>query len=347
MQKSLVTGGSGFIALHVIKCLLERGDLVNTTVRSLKNLSKCKPLLDMQKTYPGRLKLFEADLMKDGSFLEAMEDCEVVYHVASPFLVPQQIKNGMKECVEPALQGTNNVLQTVNKTETVKRVVLTSSIAAMYGDSWDILKMKGKTLSEDYWNTTSTATYSPYSYSKLVAEREAWKICDAQERWDLVVINPGLVLGPSLTSESASGSLFMLDAMYKGENRSGVPELHYPVADVRDVAEAHIKAGKSHSAKGRYIIASDRSICLLDMANYVRGIHHKPESLPTRNLPKLLVFAAAPFIGLPMKWVSRNIGISYKVNNGKSIRELGLSYRQAEQLLKDHYLSWQSQRAGR
>jgi hypothetical protein len=48
-----------------------------------------------------------------------------------------------------------------------------------------------------------------------------------------------------------------------------------------------------------------------------------------------------------MKWVSRNIGISYKVNNGKSIRELGLSYRPAEQLLKDHYLSWQSQHAGR
>ncbi|GKZ37532.1 hypothetical protein AbraIFM66950_009116 [Aspergillus brasiliensis] len=326
MQKSLVTGGSGFIALHVVKGLLEKGDLVNTTVRSLKNLSKCKPLLDMQQTYPGRLKLFEADLIKDGSFLQAMEGCEVVYHVASPFLVPQQTKNGLKECVEPALQ-----------------------VAAMYGDSWDILKMKDKTLSEDYWNTTSTATYSPYSYSKLVAEREAREIKDAQERWDLVVINPGLVLGPSLTSESVSGSLFMLDAMYKGDNRSGVPELHYPVADVRDVAEAHIRAGKSPSAKGRYIIASDRSICLLDMANYVRGIHHNPELLPARNLPKLLVFAAGPFIGLPMKWVSRNIGIgiSYKVNNSKSITELGLSYRPAEQLLKDHYLSWRNQHAGK
>ncbi|KAF3385292.1 Tetraketide alpha-pyrone reductase 2 [Penicillium rolfsii] len=345
MQKSLVTGGSGFIALYVVKGLLERGDLVNTTVRSLKNLSKCKPLLDMQLAYPGRLKLFEADLLKDGSFLQAMEGCDIVYHVASPFLVPQQIKDGMKECVEPALQGTENVLLSVNKTESVKRVVLTSSIAAMYGDSWDILKMKDKTLSEDYWNTTSTASYSPYSYSKLVAEREAWKICDSQRRWDLVAINPGLVLGPSLTSESTSGSLFMLDAMYKGENRSGVPELHYPVADVRDVAEAHIRAGKSPSAKGRYIIASDKSICLLDMANYVRGIHQKPESLPTRNLPKILVFAAGPFIGLPMKWVSRNIGISYKVNNSKSIRDLGLSYRPAGELLKDHYLSWQDQQA--
>lgn len=179
----------------------------------------------------------------------------------------------------------------------------------MYGDSWDILKMKDSTLSEDYWNMTSTAAYSPYSYSKLVAEREAWKICATQDRWDLVAINPGLVLGPLLTPESASGSLFMLDSMYKGKDRSGVAELHYPVADVRDVAEAHIKVGTSPSAKGRYIIAGDRSISLLDMANYVRGIHRNPESLPTRNLPKLLVFAVGPFIGLSMKWVSRNIGI--------------------------------------
>lgn len=207
--------------------------------------------------------------------------------------------------------------------------------------------MKNSTLSEDYWNTTSTESYSPYSYSKLVAEREAWKICEAQNRWDLVVINPGLVLGPLLTSDSSSGSLFMLDAMYKGEYRSGAPELHYPVADVRDVAEAHIKAGKSLSAKGRYIVAGDRSICLLDMANYVRGIHSKPESLPTRNIPKLLVFAAAPFMGLSMKWVLRNIGIPFKVNNNKSIRELGISYRPAEEVLKDHYLSWQNQNASK
>jgi nucleoside-diphosphate-sugar epimerase len=127
MPTSLVTGGSGFIGLYVVKGLLEGGDIVNTTVRSLKNLSKCKPLFDMQQAYPGRLRLFEADLMENNSFLPAMEGCEVVYHVASPFLVPQQIKNGLKECVEPALQGTKNVLLSANKTESVKRVVLTSS----------------------------------------------------------------------------------------------------------------------------------------------------------------------------------------------------------------------------
>lgn len=127
MSTCLVTGGTGFVGLYVIKLLLERGHSVHTTVRSLKNKSKCKPLLDLQAQFHGSLQLFEADLMEAGSFAEAMKGCQVVYHVASPFLLPDQIKDGFKDCVEPALQGTKNVLESVNKTESVHRVVLTSS----------------------------------------------------------------------------------------------------------------------------------------------------------------------------------------------------------------------------
>ncbi|KAL4951568.1 hypothetical protein BDW69DRAFT_186282 [Aspergillus filifer] len=110
MSTSLVTGATGFIALYVIQLLLEQGHIVHTTVRSLKNKTKCKPLLDFQTQYPDQLFLFEADLLKSGSFKEAMQGCNVVYHIASPFLVPQQIKDGLKECIEPALEGTRNVL---------------------------------------------------------------------------------------------------------------------------------------------------------------------------------------------------------------------------------------------
>jgi nucleoside-diphosphate-sugar epimerase len=126
-QTALVTGGTGFIAPYVVKLLLEHGHQVHTTVRSLANKKKCQPLLDLQAQYPETLRLFEADLLSHGSFFEAMQGCDTVYHIASPFLVPQQIKDGMKECVEPALNGTRNVLASVNDTESVKRVVLTSS----------------------------------------------------------------------------------------------------------------------------------------------------------------------------------------------------------------------------
>lgn len=156
------------------------------------------------------------------------------------------------------------------------------------------------TLSEAYWNEPSTAANNPYSYSKVAAERKARKMHDAQSRWDLVVVNPGLVIGASLSLQSASGSLYMLEGMYRGEDKSGVPKLHYPIADVRDVAEAHIRAVTSRSAKGRYIVASDSSDSQLDMANLIRPYHRDPKVLPTRNLPKLMIYAAGPFVGLSM-----------------------------------------------
>ena len=127
MSASLVTGGSGYIALHVIKALLERDHQVHATVRSLKSERKCRPLLTLQAAHPGQLHLFEADLQKNGSFKEAMTGCSVVYHIASPFLVPQQIKDGIRDVVEPAIQGTKNVLDSVNETPTIRRIVLTSS----------------------------------------------------------------------------------------------------------------------------------------------------------------------------------------------------------------------------
>ncbi|KAH7247259.1 dihydroflavonol-4-reductase [Fusarium redolens] len=343
MSTCLVTGGTGFVGLYVIKLLLERGHKVHTTVRSLKNKSKCKPLLDLQAQCPGQLHLFEADLMKLGSFAEAMKGCQVVYHVASPFLLPDQIKDGFKDCVEPALQGTKNVLESVNETESVQRVVLTSSVSATYGDNADVLKAPNQTLTELCWNESSSVNHYPYAYSKLVAEREAWKMHDLQTRWSLVVINPGLIVGPSLTPDSVSGSLHLLEAMYLGDNRMGVADLSYPVADVREVAEAHVKAGEDTSLKGRFIVSGDRAIPLLEMAGFVRPIHKNPKALPCWNLPTLMVYAAGPFIGVSKKWSSANLSTPFKVDNTRSIRELGLKYRPIEESFQAHYKSWEQE----
>lgn len=102
--------------------------------------------------------------------------------------------------VEPALKDTQHVLDAVQKCETVKLVVVTSSVAAIFGDHADVRKVKNNTLSSKYFNTTSTVSPNAYSYSKVLAEKEAWKYYEAQPtppRWKLVTINPGLVLCPS------------------------------------------------------------------------------------------------------------------------------------------------------
>lgn len=98
--------------------------------------------------------------------------------------------------------------------------------------------------------------------------------------------------------------------------------------------------GEDTATKGRFIIASDRSLSLLDMANAVRPAHKTPNVLPTRNLPKLMVYAAGPFMGLSMKWVSRNIGIGFKVDNRRSFLELKIKYRPLKDTMADHYNQW-------
>lgn len=124
----LVTGGSGFVAMELISQLLVQGYAVHTTVRSLQNTAKVSCLQDLKAQHPeGKLLLFEADLLQPGSFHTAMQGCDVVFHVASPFKVPEKIKDGNSEMVQPALQGTRNVLEAVGDTPSVQRVVLTST----------------------------------------------------------------------------------------------------------------------------------------------------------------------------------------------------------------------------
>ncbi|AAW75803.1 hypothetical protein DXO170_05260 [Xanthomonas oryzae pv. oryzae] len=103
----LVTGGSDYVACRLVKQLLEAGDTVHATVRSLRAWPKLRPL---GQDHPDQLLLFEADLLVPGSFADAMQGCSVVHHLASPFLMSEKIKNGRTQLLEPALQGVRNVL---------------------------------------------------------------------------------------------------------------------------------------------------------------------------------------------------------------------------------------------
>jgi len=153
---ALVTGGSGYVALELIQQLLVLGDRVHSTVRNLKDERKIRPLARLQQRFPGQLHLFEADLLTPSAFDKAMRDCRVVYHVASPFLLPERIKDPRRQMLEPALTGTRHVLDTVNKTPSVDRVIFTSTIGAILGDYIDARQMKDETLTESYFNTSST-----------------------------------------------------------------------------------------------------------------------------------------------------------------------------------------------
>ncbi|TPR06021.1 hypothetical protein CAN33_0019330 [Aspergillus niger] len=325
---SMVTGASGFIASHVVQQLLENGDQVHATVRSTKNKKKIGHLLDMQERWPGKLHLFEADLLVAGSFEAPMKGCSVVYHIASPFFIENKIRDGQKEVVEPALKGTQHVLDAVDKCESVNLVVLTSSVAAIFGDNADVLGMKNKTLSAGYFNTTSSA----------------WKLYEAQptpRRWKLVTINPGLVLGPSLSPTSESGSLALLDQLLRGQLFLGVPDLWFAIADVRDVATAHIRAARNPDSHNRYILADKTTHGFVELARIIRSFTQS-FTIPKNTIPNALVRMSGPVLGFSQKWLRVNLGISFNIDNRPSVNDLKIVYRPLEETLLDHYRSWKS-----
>ena len=331
----LVTGGSGYLASWLVKYLLDDGIDVHATVRNKSDDAKVGHLKRIAESAPGRLTLFEADLLDDGAFDVAMGGCQLVFHTASPFVF-SGIKDPQKELVDPAVAGTRSVLESADRTRTVDRVVLTSSVVSIYGDAADLKDAMGDVFTEEDWNTTSSLTHQPYSYSKVAAEKVAWEIADAQDRWDLVVINPGFVLGPSLTTSSDSYSLKTIRQFVDGSLRAGAPALEFGVVDVRDIAMAHIKAGYTPDASGRHICVS-RSMSMLEMGRVLAEHFGNRSSFPRRTLPKAMVWLVAPAVGLTHQYVSANVGHPLRFDNTRARKELGAEFRPAEETLVEHF----------
>jgi nucleoside-diphosphate-sugar epimerase len=343
----LVTGGSGFVASHLVAQLLDRGYAVRATVRDLTRADKVEPLRRLAADRAGTLVLFQADLLRAGSFDEAMAGCRVVFHVASPFLLPEQIRDPRRDLLDPALTGTRNVLATAESTPSVERVVLTSTVGAIFGDYADVEEMAGRTLTEEYFNTTSTLENNPYHYAKTVAELEAWSAANAQDRWTMVAINPGLVLGPVLVPGSESGSLFLMNELLSGYFFYGAPNFSFTFVDVRDVATAHVRAAERTAASGRYILARSEMVSMVAMSRIVRDRHPARLGLPRHQVPDIAVRVLGPRFGLTQDYIRKHLGIRFAVDNRRSVEELGIDYRPVEETVLAHYDAWRGQRRAR
>lgn len=332
----MVTGATGYVAGWLVRRLLEEGHTVHATVRDPSSAEKLKYLNELADRMPGNIEYFQADLLTEGSYAEAMESCEVVFHTASPFTIA--VDDPQRDLIDPAQLGTRNVLEQAHKTESVKRVVVTSSCAAIYGDNADLEEVDGGQFTEEVWNTSSSLTHQPYSFSKTVAEREAWKIAQGQDRWVLVTINPSFVLGPGINPFATSESFSLIKQFGDGSMKSGVPDYGIGAVDVRDVAEAHTRAGFTASAEGRYITSGHNS-SFAEFATILRDQFGGTYPIPRRTMPKWLVWLMAPLVNESMtrKIVARNVGHPWRADNSKSVRELGISYRPLEESLNDMF----------
>jgi nucleoside-diphosphate-sugar epimerase len=332
MKTILVTGGTGYIGAWVVKNLLENDYTVRITVRNKNQTHKYSYLESLAASGNGKLEIFDANLLKEGSFDEAAKGADAVVHVASPFTL--RFKDAQKDLVDPALLGTRNVLNAATRSGTVKKVVLTSSVAAVHGDNIDMQEQGLDEFTEEHFNTTSSVSHQPYSYSKVVAEKEAWKIAGEQNNWKLVVINPSFVLGPPLTGSSDSESLNLMKDIMKGKFFLGAPDLHFGFIDVRDVAKAHILALEKENAQGRHILAG-KTMSVYDMTRIMKKIFGNKYLLPVMKAPKTLMIIIGRIFNVTPRFVKRNVGYPIRYNTSKIETELGMTYIPIEMTLKD------------
>lgn len=323
----LVTGATGYVAGWLVKKLLDEGITVHAAVRNPDKKEKIEHLDKVAATSKGSIKYFKSDLLEKGSYAEAMKDCELVFHTASPFVM--DVKDPQRDLIDPAVLGTQNVLETANQIPSVKRVVVTSSCAAIYTDAIDCQNAPGGILTEDIWNTTSSLEYQPYSYSKTLAEKKAWEIAEKQLNWDLVTINPSFVLGPPLNVKAnTSESFTILKQMGDGTFKTGAPKMGIGMVDVRDVADAHYKAGFLPEAKGRYI-TSAHSTNFYEMGMALQPKFGKFYPIPKKALPKWLLMLIGPMANklFSRKFIKNNVNVEFKADNSKIKKELGIQFR--------------------
>jgi nucleoside-diphosphate-sugar epimerase len=284
----LVTGGSGFIASYTILQLLNAGHQVRTTVRDLKREPEVRAMLKQGGTQAGeRLAFHAADLQNDAGWAGAVDNCDYVLHVASPF--PAKVPKHENELIVPAREGALRVLRAARDAR-VKRVVMTSSFAAIgYGHP-----PQNAPFDETSWSDTTGSDVTAYVKSKTLAERAAWDFIAREGRdLELSVINPVAVFGPVLGPDYST-SVLLIQRLMSG-TVPGSPRLSFGVIDVRDVADLHIRAMTHPAAKGQRFLAVAGDFMLIhDIARLLKNrMGEAGKRVPTRQLPNWLVRIAA------------------------------------------------------
>ena len=312
-DRVLVTGATGFIAQHCILSLLEAGYVVQGTARTASRTQEVTDVLashlsDAGKVHLAQFDVVAADLTDDEGWAEAVSDCRYVLHVASP--LPRSAAKNDEDLVVPARDGTLRVLRAAREAG-VERVVLTSSISAVvYGND------RSQTFDESHWSNVHGRRIGAYDKSKTIAERAAWDFMEGlgpDDTMELVVVNPGLVLGPLLSSDwGTSGELVkrLID-----HDVPAIPDISLAMVDVRDVATAHLSAMTTADAAGQRFICAEANHSMMEVAVILKR-HLGPlgYNIPTKRLPSLAIRLMALFDST-VRLAMNDLGTTQSVDN--------------------------------
>jgi len=331
MTKVLLTGASGYIGKHITLQLLNQGYEVRASVRNLSKSSEVReavaPLVLDSSKLDSRLTFVELDLEKDSGWSEALNGVDVLMHTASPF--PLASPKDENELIRPAVEGTLRALRAA-KSAGVKRVILTASVAAIYGRE---LPVGAETYDETMWTDVNHPVGRvAYTKSKTLAERAAWDfIKNEAPEIALTTINPVLVVGAPLDKNFGS-SISLIERVLQGKDPM-LPDLNFALVDVRDVATMHIAAIGNDATKGERLIASSETRSFIEIAKFMKA-NYPTSKVKIKQAPTFLIKLLSLFDG-SIKLILPQLGKPMNVNNTKAQRLLGIKFIPVDVSLKE------------
>lgn len=312
-QQVLVTGGTGFLALHLIAQLLERNYAVKTTVRSDAKGEQVKAaLLQRQVPHSERLTWVVADLTQDTNWDVAMQDVSTVMSVATPVFVSGAHAASEEQVARDGIQRILSAAVSAG----VPRVVMTANLGAVGFSALD----QRVPVTETMWTDPDQPGLSPYEKSKLLAERAAWEFAAQHPELELVTVNAGAMLGPAL-GQHVSGSFNLVSRLLAHQ---AMPNLRVNVVDVRDVAAMHILAMETPQAAGnRYLAVADTPVDIQGIRQLLVNQRPQVADQLTRHLvPTCFVKMLAP-VNATLREAALMISLNHDVRNTKAKHQLG------------------------
>ncbi|KZT55430.1 D-lactaldehyde dehydrogenase [Calocera cornea HHB12733] len=295
-SKVLLTGANGFIAVWILRYLLEAGYSVRGTVRSA---SKGDYLKRKFAQYGDKLEIEEvADITAPGAFDKSVVGVDAVLHTASPVTFTGTYDGEPQAVVVPAIEATKTLLESVLKHGTsVKRVIVTSSVVALmqpHGNSYTYTDKDWNeyAIDEVTKNKEGAPAYLFYFAAKALAEKEAWLFYGLHKReikWDLTTILPPYVFGPlihetDVAQTNGKPQSFLYGNLMQERDAKALGNEGGAWIDVRDTATGHVRALQVAEASEERLIISAGTFFWQDVLDTVASVEPKIEGIP-RGVP--------------------------------------------------------------
>tara|TARA_B100000029_G_scaffold250791_1_gene247835 strand:+ start:1842 stop:2867 length:1026 start_codon:yes stop_codon:yes gene_type:complete len=320
-----VTGASGYIGSYVVANLLARGRHVRATVRDTEDPVKVDHLKELEITEGGSLEIIEMDLFDEDSVKAAIAGCTDLIHTAAAVRI--SAKDPQRQIVDPSVIGTRNVVAAIDAAGTVERFVHTSSTAAIRPMTWK----DGETLTTDTWAEDATLEGNPYGLAKVMAERvvREWH-SDGEEKPRMVTIHPSVVFGPPMSKIHLRGSLSFLNALVQKKILFLIP-IQINIVDVRDVAEAHVRALTKGENGGRYLTVSG-DMQFSDISRTLRKEYPELKT-PRFTVPYLIALFFGPLFDrrITFSWARQHLKRKLYWDARPAESELGMSWKPARE----------------